>query len=62
MRVQVRQQREELHRLKLVMHVLEKGSDKEASEVLARLRLGESVEQLARILEGRYPSESVFTG
>lgn len=57
MKAQMRQQTAELHRLKIIMHVLVNGSDKDAAEVLARLRLGETVEQLASVLEARLSDE-----
>lgn len=57
MKAQMRQQTVELHRLRVVMHVLVNGSDKDAAEVLARLRLGETIEQLAGHLEARFSNE-----
>lgn len=55
------QQGEELNRLKIVMGFMKNGSDKDATEVLARLRLGESVEQLASLLQEESPAESVIS-
>lgn len=43
------QQGEELARLEIVFELLRSGTDQEATEALARLRLGESIEQLSRL-------------
>jgi hypothetical protein len=37
----------------MVVHTMRDGTDEEATEILARLRVGESVEQLCNMLLGR---------
>lgn len=53
MRSQLCQQANEIVQLRVILDTLRDGTDAEAAELLARLRLGESVEQLCDLLEHR---------
>lgn len=46
LRSQLSRQNDELVRLKALVDRLRQGSDQEATEILARLRLGDSIEDL----------------
>ena len=52
-RSQLSDQANEIAQLKMVLFTLSHGTDQEATEVLARLRIGESVEQLCSMLQAR---------
>lgn len=52
-RSQISDQADEIAQLKTVLFAMRHSTDEEATEVLARLRLGESVEQLCIMLDGR---------
>lgn len=52
MRSQLFQQTTEIAQLQVIVNAMRHGTDAEAAEVLARLRMGESVEQLCDLLEG----------
>ena len=52
-RSQLSDQTSEIAQLKTILFALRHGTDQEATEVLARLRIGESVEQLCSILVER---------
>lgn len=47
------QQSNDIAQLKIVVHAMRDGADEKAAEILARLRMGESIEQLCNLLEGR---------
>jgi hypothetical protein len=51
LRSQILQQAIEIAHLKIVLLAMRHGTDDEAAEILARLRIGESVEQLGSLLE-----------
>ena len=53
-RSQLSDQTSEIAQLKTILFALRHGTDQEATEVLARLRIGESVEQLCSILVERW--------
>lgn len=55
-RSQLSDQANEIAQLKIILYALRHGTDQEATEVLARLRIGESVEQLWSTLLARYES------
>ena len=46
-------QTNEMAQLETILHAMRHGTDEEATEVLARLRLGESVAQLCSMLGNR---------
>lgn len=52
-RSQLSDKTREIAQLKMVVHTMRDGTDEEATEILARLRVGESVEQLCNMLLGR---------
>jgi hypothetical protein len=54
LRSQISRQNNQLDRMKTVLRVMRYGSDDEATEVLARLRLGESIEELSDVLRRRH--------
>lgn len=49
--MRLKEKAKQLHRLKSIVDTMQYGSDEEAAELLARLRLGESVDELASHLE-----------
>ena len=53
LRSQYLHQATENTQLKAVLLAMRHGTDEEAAEMLARLRMGESIEQLCSLLEGR---------
>ena len=53
-RSQLSDQASEIAQLKMILFTLRHGTDQEATEVLARLRIGESVEQLCSMLKARF--------
>lgn len=53
MRSQLLQKTNEIAQLEVIVNAMRNGTDEEAAEVLARLRMGESVGQLCCLLEGR---------
>lgn len=56
LRSQLSDQANEMAQLETILNVMRHGTDEEATEVLARLRLGESVAQLCSMLESRAES------
>lgn len=50
--IRLRQKDEQLGAMKSVLHKMQHGSDTQALELLARLRTGESMEELATIRNG----------
>lgn len=53
LRSQLVPQTNELARLKFILLAMKDGTDESATEILARLRMGASVEQLCGLLEDR---------
>lgn len=53
LRSQLSDQTNEMAQLETILHVMRHGTDGEAIEVLARLRLGESIAQLCSMLRDR---------
>lgn len=51
LRFQLSRQNDELVRLRALVDRLRKGSDQDATEILARLRLGDSIEDLTNMLD-----------
>jgi hypothetical protein len=52
-RSQLSDKTREISQLKMVVHAMRDGTDEEATEILARMRVGENVEQLCNMLLGR---------
>lgn len=53
LRSQLSDQANEMAQLETILYAMRHGTDEEATEVLARLRLGESVAQLCSMLRSR---------
>lgn len=54
LRSQISRQDDQLDRMKTVLRAMRFGSDDEATGVLAKLRLGESIEELSDVLQRRH--------
>lgn len=54
---QLLQQSDEIAQLRTIVVTMRNGTDEKATEILARLRLGESVEQLCRLADSEGESK-----